>query len=199
MPGARASGSFHMDRIERIGRCFFPPDRRLRADVAIVFGMSAPERPVERAVELFNAGIVRRLLFTGGYNERLGRAEADEMAVLANGQGVPAEAILIEDRARNTEENIELSCRLLEDRWGAAGVGSVMLLTIHYHLRRAHLAARRRIPEDVALGWTCYPSLHYTSRNWFEVERGRRDVTSEIEKIERYYGLKLADLPELDG
>ena len=86
-----------------------------------------------------------------------------------------------------------------EDRWGAAGVGSVMLLTIHYHLRRAHLAARRRIPEDVALGWTCYPSLHYTSRNWFEVERGRRDVTSEIEKIERYYGLKLADLPELDG
>lgn len=180
--------------IERIGRCFFPPEHRVRADVAIVFGMNTPQRPVERAVELFHAGAVRRLLFTGGYNPRLGAVEAHEMARLAQAAGVPANAILIEDRARHTEENVDLSRQLLEHRSETDGLGPVMLLTIHYHLRRAHLAARRRLPAETELGWACYPSVHYTAQNWFAVERGRRDVMAEIGKIERYYGVTLDHL-----
>ncbi len=180
--------------IEEISRCFFPPDRQMRADVAIVFGMSVPQRPVDRAVELFHAGMVSRLLFTGGYNDRLGGIEAHEMVKLAQEAGVPAEAILIEDRALNTEENIGFSWRLLEERFGPGGIGSIMLLTIHYHLRRAYLAARNRFPSEIAVCWTCYASLYYKSLNWFDVERGRRDVMTEIEKIERYYGMKLNDL-----
>lgn len=177
--------------IEGISRCFFPPEHRVRADVAIVFGMNTPQRPVDRAVELFHSGAVRRLLFTGGYNQRLGAVEAHEMARLAQEAGVPAGAILIEDRARNTDENVELSWRLLGERSEAGAIGSIMLLTIHYHLRRAHLAARRRLPAEIELGWACYSSLHYTARNWFDVERGRRDVMAEIGKIERYYGVTL--------
>lgn len=188
----------HLDT-ESLSRCFFPPDRREPADVAIVFGMSVPRRPVERAAELFHAGLVPKLLFSGGYNPRLGRPEAHEMAELAQAQGIPAEAILIEDKALNTQENIEFSHRLLEDRLGRGGVGSVMLLTIHYHLRRACLAARRRFPADVGLCWTCYASRYYTSDNWFEVERGRRDVMAEIRKIEGYYGLALDDLLRQEG
>jgi vancomycin permeability regulator SanA len=182
--------------IEDISRCFFPPDRPMRADVAIVFGMNAPQRPVDRAVELFHAGTVRQLLFTGGHNDRLGAVEAVEMARLARAAGVPDAAILVEDRALNTEENVDFSWRLLERRFESGDVGSVMLLTIHYHLRRAHLAARRRLPAGIAVCWTCYPSLHYTARNWFEVERGRRDVMAEVGKIERYYGMTLARLLE---
>lgn len=180
--------------IEGISRCFFPPDRRIPADVAIVFGMNMPQRPVDRAVELFHAGTIRRLLFTGGYNQRLGAVEAHEMARLARESGVPAEAILIEDSALNTEQNIDYSWRLLQQRFGPNGIGSVMLLTIHYHIRRAHLAARKRLPAELAVCWTCYDSLHYTPQNWFDVERGRRDVMAEIEKIERYYGVTLHQL-----
>lgn len=183
---------------DSIGRFFFPPDRRAPADMAIVFGMNSPELPVACALEVFHAGLVRLLLFTGGHNERLGRAEAHEMAELARRDGIPDDAILIEDQARNTEENIRFSRRLLEDRLGPGAVRSVMLLTIHYHLRRARLAARRHFPADVDLSWTCYPSRHYTSRNWFEVEKGRRDVKAEIDKIRRYYGMTLDDLMRRD-
>lgn len=182
--------------IEKISRCFFPPDHRTPADVAIVFGMNMPRRPVDRAVELFRAGTVRRLLFTGGYNERLGAVEAHEMARLAQQAGVPAAAILIEDRALNTEQNIDYSWQLLQQQFGSNGIRSIMLLTIHYHIRRACLAARACLPAELAIRWTCYTSLHYTAHNWFDVERGRRDVMAEIEKIERYYGVKLAPLLE---
>jgi uncharacterized SAM-binding protein YcdF (DUF218 family) len=177
-----------------IGRCFFPRDHPGKSDVAIVFGMNDPRRPARRAAELFHAGMVRKLLFTGGYNKWLGQSEAHEMARLARQDGVPEAAMLIEDQARNTDDNIKLSSRLLDDRVGLDSVASVTLVTIHYHLRRAHLAARRQFPAEVALRWTCYASLHYTSENWFDVEQGRRDVMTEISKIERYYGLTLKDL-----
>ena len=180
--------------VGRVGQCFFPSDRRETAEVAIVFGMNDPRRPVEHAVEAFRGGLVQRLLFTGGYNERLRRTEAEVMAELACGFGVPDKAILIEDQARNTEENIVLSQRLLQDETSGSEVSSIMLLTIHYHLRRAILAARRHVPPGVELSWTSYPSAHYSSRNWYETERGCHDVLTEIGKIERYYGLALDDL-----
>ena len=182
-----------------LGRCFFPPDRAGMPDVVIVFGMSAPHRPVERAASLFHAGRVPLLLFSGGYNPRLGRPEAHAMADLALAQGIPAQAILIEDRARNTQENIEFSHHLLEQRFGPAGPHGVMLLTIHYHLRRACLAARSRLPAEIDLCWTCYPSHYYTADNWFAVERGRHDVMSELRKIESYYDLAPADLLRLEA
>lgn len=185
--------------IDALSRCFFPPDCRKRADVAIIFGMSAPHRPVELAVDIFDAGLTPKLLFTGGFNQRLGCPEAHVMAELAQQRGVPAEAILIEDEALNTEENVRFSHRLLEDRLGPGSFGSAMLVTIQYHLRRACLAARRQFPVDVDLCWTCYESLHYTSDNWFEVERGRRDVMTEIGKIEAYYGLTPDDLLGREG
>lgn len=180
--------------ISLISRCFFPPDNPGPADVGIVFGMNDPRRPARQAIELFHAGAVRRLLFTGGHNDRLGTSEARAMARLAQEGGVPPDAILIEDQARNTDENVRFSKRLLERRFGAGGVDSAMLLTIHYHLRRALLAAGRQFSPRVALRWTCYASLHYDSQTWFEVERGRRDVLSESRKIEQYYGIPLAEL-----
>ncbi|MBX3581359.1 MAG: YdcF family protein [Rhizobiaceae bacterium] len=180
--------------IESIGNCFFPADRLVKADVAIVFGMSDPTRPAQRAIELFHAGMVGQLVFTGGYNKRLGEAEARVMAKLATESGVPADAMLIEDRAQNTEENVKLSLGLLSERVGSALPGSILLLTIRYHLRRAYIAARRHFPTETAIGWTCYESRHYTSADWFEVDRGRRDVMTEIEKIDRYCGLSLDEV-----
>ena len=51
-------------------------------------------------------------------------------------RGVPPERILLEDRARDTEENIRYSLALLEER----GIGgNVAVVTSGYHLCRAAL------------------------------------------------------------
>lgn len=47
--------------------------------------------------------------------------------------GVPAAAVLTEERSRNTRENAEMSARLLRER----GIQKVLLVTSALHMRRA--------------------------------------------------------------
>ena len=47
--------------------------------------------------------------------------------------GVPAAALLSEERSRNTQENAEMSARLLRER----GIEKVLLVTSALHMRRA--------------------------------------------------------------
>jgi len=176
------------------GRCFFLEDALIHADVAIILGMKQWWRPARMGIELYRAGLVGTLLFTGGNNASIDACEAEEMAALARRAQVPDTAILVEPRAAHTEENFLLSKSVLEERVGMDNLRSVMLVTIQYHLRRAILAARRHLPSSVALGWACYPSVHYTSSTWQSSARGWADVASEIEKIREYYGLSLSEL-----
>ena len=85
--------------ITQVGEYIFAPDNLLDADVAIVLGMSDWRRPVMRAVELYQEGRVRRLLFTGGYNSKIEATEATEMAAVALASRVPEADILVEPRA----------------------------------------------------------------------------------------------------
>ncbi|NGO12898.1 YdcF family protein [Streptomyces sp. HC44] len=59
--------------------------------------------------------------------------------------GVPADAILVEPRARNTGQNITLSHALLEER--GISVSSALLVSKPYEERRAYATARKLWPE----------------------------------------------------
>ena len=174
---------------------FFVPDNIFPADLAIVFGMTTWHRPVECAVNLYRAGTVRRLLFTGGFNRRIAAVEASEMAREALRSGVPAAAILVEDRASNTAENLIFSRRLIEKTVGLGAIGSILLVAISFHMRRVLMSAQRTFPPQIALGTASYPSVAYSDRDWFRSERGRRDVASEIQKIQFYLDPAWPDEP----
>jgi uncharacterized SAM-binding protein YcdF (DUF218 family) len=165
---------------------FFIPDSIFPADLVIVFGMTAWHRPMECAVDLYKAGTARRLLFTGGFNRRIGGVEASEMAREALRRGVPAAAILVEDRASNTAENLIFSRRLIEETAGLETIASILLVAISFHMRRVLMTAQRTFPPQIALGNASYPSVAYSDRDWFRSDRGRRDVASEIQKIQLY-------------
>jgi uncharacterized SAM-binding protein YcdF (DUF218 family) len=164
----------------------FVGDRLMPADVAIVFGMSAWRRPVARAVELYRDGLTRRLLFTGGFNARIGAVEALEMAKEALACGIPAADILVEDQATNTFENMAFSRALLGRAGACEAVTAVLLVAIHFHMRRVLMTAERTFPPPIILGTASYPSAYYTDRDWAVSRRGREDVASEIKKIALY-------------
>lgn len=165
----------------------FPPDQLVQADVALVFGMNEPLRPAAHAIDLWQRGFARRLVFSGGFNRRLGAIEAEVMADAARQAGLPDEAILVEPRARHTDQNAEFSARLLAREAGQHKPSSLLIVTIHFHLRRARLAVRRWHGPDVTLGWSCYPSRHYSADNWQTSTHAHRDVLQETAKIGRYY------------
>lgn len=77
-------------------------------------------RVAERAADLYHQGWAPLLIFSGG----LGRltenmwseTEADLFARIAIEKGVPADAILVENRSTNTGENIQLVRQLLREK-----------------------------------------------------------------------------------
>jgi uncharacterized SAM-binding protein YcdF (DUF218 family) len=90
-----------------------------KADCILVLG-SHDTRVAERGAELFLEGLAPLLIFSGG----LGRltdglwteTEAEKFSAIAIDKGVPAQAILIENRSTNTGENIIFTQALLKEK-----------------------------------------------------------------------------------
>ena len=120
------------------------------ADAIVVFGGGVgesgkagggTEERVQHAVEAYKAGFAPRLLFSTGYLYSF--PEAESMRSLAMQQGVPADAIVLEQRATDTHQNVVFTRDLLRAR----GWRSVLLVSSPYHMRRALLAWRKEAPE----------------------------------------------------
>ncbi|MDW4916934.1 YdcF family protein [Streptomyces californicus] len=99
-------------------------------------------------VDLYQRGMFPLIVFTGATSrtthDRMPRGEAEHYREQALEMGVPASAILVEPRARNTGENINFSRALLEDR--RIDVSSVLLVSKPYEERRAYATARKLWP-----------------------------------------------------
>lgn len=114
-----------------------------RCDVAVVLG-SHDLGVAACAADLYHRGFFPRMVITGANSPstlaRFPRGEAVHYREHALGLGVPDEAILVEDRATNTGENLRFARALLE-REGITAE-SVMLVSKPYMERRAHATAR---------------------------------------------------------
>ena len=120
------------------------------ADCIVVLG-SHDIRVADYAIELYQQGYAPCLLFSGGVvqqNPALGvcwdTTEAEYFARRALAQGVPAEAILIENRSRNTGENIRFTRQLLESR--GFDFQSFILAQKPYMERRVLATAQQQWP-----------------------------------------------------
>ncbi len=96
---------------------------------------------VKQAVELYQEGRAPHLIFSSGYTFVF--PEAEVMRELAVAEGVPASAIVLEQRATNTHENVVFTADILH----AHGWGSALLVSAPYHMRRALLSWRRAAPQ----------------------------------------------------
>jgi uncharacterized SAM-binding protein YcdF (DUF218 family) len=105
-------------------------------------GTPSPEQRerVLEGIREYKAGVATHLIMTGGaaHNDFV---EAHSMKVFAVSQGVPADAILEEDQAKDTIQNIYFSNAIMEaHNWHSAEVISspshlprTALILLHYH------------------------------------------------------------------
>jgi len=111
------------------------------ADVALVLGASAPQgvpspvfaARIDHAIDLYAAGKVRAILFTGGRGQNETLADSQAAQRYAQAKGVPAEAILTETVSRTTRENLAEAHRLLK----TTSFSSCLLVSDPLHLFRA--------------------------------------------------------------
>ncbi len=129
-----------------------------KADAILVL-CSHDTTVAERAAQLFLDGWAPLLIFSGGRGSITARLwaepEADHFARIAEGLGVPAHQILIENQSTNTGDNILFTRRLLEERASRPGQAHPGAKALHgaAQLRDIQMSvARQRVDRDVASG-----------------------------------------------
>jgi uncharacterized SAM-binding protein YcdF (DUF218 family) len=174
--------------VTAVSEYIFIPDDLFSADIAIVFGMTLWRHPVALAVRLHNEGMAKKLLFTGGFSPRLQAVEGWEMANAAMQAGIPRKDVFIEEQATNTAENVSNAYRCIQQSIGIENIKAILLVAIHFHIRRVKMTVQRVFPEAIKIGTASYPSVSYSATNWHLSQKGRSDVLSELRKIKLYLG-----------
>lgn len=100
------------------------------------------EERVQRAVELYKKGYAANIIFSSGYMYIF--KEPLVMKAVAVSLGIPENAILIEDKAINTYQNIKFSKEILDkNNWK-----KILLVSSPYHMRRV-LLVFDKIARDI--------------------------------------------------
>lgn len=121
-------------------------DDRPRADAIVVLGAAQYNGRVsailkarlEHAIDLYDAGVARYLIVTGGKADGDVTTEAASARLYAIGRGVPASAILSEDRGRTTLESLRGTAAILRDH----GLETAVFVSDRTHMLRVLRIAR---------------------------------------------------------
>ena len=121
-------------------------DDRRPADAIVVLGAAQYNgRPstilrsrVEHAIELYEAGLAKWFVVTGGKAEGDVTTEAAAARALALRRGVPASAILVEDRGRTTLTSLRGVAGILREN----GLRSALFVSDRTHMLRVLKIAR---------------------------------------------------------
>lgn len=120
-------------------------DEKQSADVAIVLGAGTADGEIspvflERicyGIWLYQNGYVDQLIFTGGIGAGNAKSDAWAAGQYAVSQGVPEEAILLEEESTITQENIANAKRIMD----AKGFRTAIIVSDPLHMKRAMLMA----------------------------------------------------------
>ena len=108
----------------------------------------SPSRALARrtaaATQLWRRGLAPQIIFTGGLGDHP-PTEAAVAAAHARSLGVPAEAIVEEDRSTSTEENARFAAQV-------TGARRVIVVTDSYHVFRSRRVFARHFGEVVGHG-----------------------------------------------
>jgi uncharacterized SAM-binding protein YcdF (DUF218 family)/glycosyltransferase involved in cell wall biosynthesis len=120
------------------------------ADAVVVFAGGVGEsgkaggghlERLKQAVDLYKAGYVPTIVLSSGYVSSL--KEAEVMRALAIDQGVPPRSIILEEKAKDTHENVVFVDQIVKQhQWR-----KILLVSSPYHMRRAARVWNKLAPE----------------------------------------------------
>ncbi|HET9614303.1 MAG TPA: YdcF family protein [Candidatus Limnocylindrales bacterium] len=132
-------------------------DNRRASDAIVVLGAAQYNgRPsavfkarLDHAIDLYEAGVAPHLVVTGGKAEGDRTTEAASARAYAIARGVPAAAILVEDRGRTTLESLRGVAVVLRE----AGLSTAVFVSDRTHMLRV-----LRIGRDVGIDGVASPT-----------------------------------------
>ena len=121
-------------------------DDRAPADCIIVLGAGTNgttpnavfRERLHHAVTLYEAGLSDTILLTGGYSPGNEQSDAYIAGQYLQSLGIPADAILLEERSTITQENLEFAKEIMENE----DLSTCILVSDPLHMKRSMLMAK---------------------------------------------------------
>lgn len=121
-------------------------DETQKADVAIVLGagiwnnVPSPvfQERINHSIELYKNGYVKKIIFTGGKADGKKFSESYVAKNYAEKLGVKSEDILIEEKSKITQENLEFAKKLMVKN----NLSKTLLVSDPLHMKRTVLIAK---------------------------------------------------------
>ncbi len=167
--------------LDEAGEYLYKKDQIKPADVIVVLGGEQTER-VKFSSKLFKEGWARkdRVIMSGGpvvWKFTLAYLMKEHAKYL----GVPARAIILEEKSESTEENAKYVKEILLKR----GYKSIILVTSPYHSKRSYIIFQKVMGDEIEIISVPVPvedswlSLH----GWWKKRLDRSRVLSEYAKF----------------
>lgn len=152
------------------------------ADVIIAVSGGDTQARTQEAIDLYNNNWAPRLIFSGAALDKSGPSNAAVMKEQAMEQGVPEEAITIEEQSETTKENAENTKDILADE----NIHTAIVVTSSYHMKRTILEFRERAPN---VTFRAHPARSDTQWSvwWWTTPYGWFLAISELTKILFFY------------
>jgi uncharacterized SAM-binding protein YcdF (DUF218 family) len=152
------------------------------ADAVVAVSGGDTQARTAEAIKLYQNGWATRLIMSGAAQDKSGPSNAQTMARQAVAAGVPADAIITEDKSETTQQNAEQTQTIFQ----SYNIKTVILVTSGYHERRASLEFAARSP-DVLVRRHPVSSDGQWSGWWWATPQGWFLAVSELVKIGIFY------------
>ena len=163
-------------------------NHELRASDCILALGSHDLRVAERAADLWLEGYAPLLVMSGGLGnltrDMWTRSEADLFAEIAIRKGVPASAILVENKSTNTGENIQFSKELL--RQHGYDPQTFILVQKPYMERRTYATFRKQWPDKSLVVTSPRLSFDDYPNSEIPFERVVNIMVGDLQRIREY-------------
>ncbi len=172
------------------------------APVALLLG-TEPIKAIWRAkaaAELYRAGRVQYVVPSGGVKweyegEQISEAELMTRVLLTN--GVPREAIILENEARTTKENMIYGTLQINRALSFTKVDRVIIVTSAEHMKRSVALAKAFLPRKAkVLSYAAYPDVPVAE--WIAIEANVGFLDHEIKMLRALAQCDLIEDCEID-
>lgn len=159
-------------------------DDGMSAPVALLLGGN-PNNARNRALaaaELYRAGRVPYIIPSGGVKwdidgEMISESHFMKRILMEN--GVPEEAIILENQATTTVENMIFGTLQIYRKLKFKNAPHVIIVTSEAHMKRSMALAKAIMPR--ALTFSAYPAFHNAPTDeWFESETNLKAIDTEV-------------------
>lgn len=152
-----------------------------KSDAIVAVSGGDTEARAGEAIKLYENGWAPLLVFSGAAQDKSGPSNAEAMRQYAIRQGVPSDAILIDEDSETTRQNAENTQTIFAQQ----NITSVILVTSGYHQRRAGLEFNAR--TDVAVRNHPVASDNQWSSIWWLTPFGWFLAVGEFIKIIAFF------------